>query len=116
MLCSLLKVNQNFEGTYYLNLQGWRIGQASNQHEAGSKQNLLFNPDNEGDVILRKVYFHQIIWYYIQDIRVLTVNAVGTSNPMQLCTLIILLCANSHMQNGRVSMINGSGHGEKYLP
>jgi hypothetical protein len=36
-LCSLLKVNQNLRGTCHLYLQGWRVSQARNQHEAGSK-------------------------------------------------------------------------------
>jgi hypothetical protein len=33
-----LLVNRRFEGTYHLHLQGRRISQARNQHEAGSKQ------------------------------------------------------------------------------
>jgi hypothetical protein len=36
MMCSPLKVNQCFGGTC-LHLKGWRISQARNQHEAGSK-------------------------------------------------------------------------------
>jgi hypothetical protein len=35
--CSSLKVNWRFGGKYYLHLQGWRISQAVNQHETGSK-------------------------------------------------------------------------------
>jgi hypothetical protein len=33
-LCSPLKVNRHFRGTCRLRLQGWRITQARNQHEA----------------------------------------------------------------------------------
>jgi hypothetical protein len=36
-LCSPMKVNQCFGGTYCLHLQVWRISQARNQHEAGNK-------------------------------------------------------------------------------
>jgi hypothetical protein len=45
-LCSPLKVYQRFKGTCHLSLQGRRISQARNQHEAGSKQGealLTFN-------------------------------------------------------------------------
>jgi hypothetical protein len=38
MPCSPLKVNQSFSGTCRHHLQGWRISQVRNQHEAGSKQ------------------------------------------------------------------------------
>jgi hypothetical protein len=36
-LCSLVKINHCFQGTYCLHLQGWGVGQERNQHEAGSK-------------------------------------------------------------------------------
>jgi hypothetical protein len=67
-LCSLLKVNRQFGGTCYLHLQGWRVSEARNKHETGSS---TFNPDNEGDVFLRKVCFPYTTWYYILDIRTL---------------------------------------------
>jgi hypothetical protein len=38
MPSSPLKVNQRFGETYRLHLQGWRLSQARNHHEAGSKQ------------------------------------------------------------------------------
>jgi hypothetical protein len=38
MSCSPLKVNRRFGGTCRLHLQGWRISQARNQHEAGGRQ------------------------------------------------------------------------------
>jgi hypothetical protein len=41
--CSLLKVNGHFGGTFCLHRQGRRISQERNQHEAGSKQSLIFN-------------------------------------------------------------------------
>jgi hypothetical protein len=41
--CSLLKVNRHFRGTFHLHLQGWRLCQARNQHEAGSKQHCLLH-------------------------------------------------------------------------
>jgi hypothetical protein len=34
MLCSLLKVNWHFRGTYHLHLQGRRISRATHQHES----------------------------------------------------------------------------------
>jgi hypothetical protein len=37
-----LKVNQCFGGTYCLHLQNWRLSRTRNQHEAGSKQSLLY--------------------------------------------------------------------------
>jgi hypothetical protein len=37
-LCSPLKDNQRFGGTCHLHLQSWRVHQARNHHEAGSKQ------------------------------------------------------------------------------
>jgi hypothetical protein len=37
---SPLKVNQRFGGTCYLHLQGLKVSQARNQHEAGSKQKI----------------------------------------------------------------------------
>jgi hypothetical protein len=40
MLCSPLKVNQRFGGTYRLYLQSRKISQARKQPSAGSKQNL----------------------------------------------------------------------------
>jgi hypothetical protein len=39
--CSLLKVNWHFGGTCHAHLQGQRISQARNQHEAGSKQSFM---------------------------------------------------------------------------
>jgi hypothetical protein len=39
-LCSMLKVNQCFEGTCGIHLQSQRISQARNQHEAVSKPNV----------------------------------------------------------------------------
>jgi hypothetical protein len=38
---SLLKVNRHFGQTCHLHLQGQRISQERNQHEAGSKQSNL---------------------------------------------------------------------------
>jgi hypothetical protein len=36
--CSLVEVHRHFREKLYLQLQGWRVGKASNQEEAGSKQ------------------------------------------------------------------------------
>jgi hypothetical protein len=52
--CSQLKINWRFGGTCRLNLQGWRVSHARNQHEANSLLWLLFNPEN-GDMFLRNV-------------------------------------------------------------
>jgi hypothetical protein len=35
-LCSAVKVNRHFVGTYHLHHQGLRVSQARNQHEAGN--------------------------------------------------------------------------------
>jgi hypothetical protein len=37
MLHCYLKVNRCSRGTCYFNLQSWRVWQARNQHETGSK-------------------------------------------------------------------------------
>jgi hypothetical protein len=49
-----LKVNWHFGETCRRHLHGWRLSQARNQHEAGSKQT-LFNPEVAGDMVLRNV-------------------------------------------------------------
>jgi hypothetical protein len=41
-MCSPLKFNWCFGGTYDLHLQGWRISQARSQREPGSKHSWLF--------------------------------------------------------------------------
>jgi hypothetical protein len=54
-LCSPLKVNGRFKGTYHNHLQVRTISQARNQHEADSKQGLLgmfFDPEGGGDTFL----------------------------------------------------------------
>jgi hypothetical protein len=54
----LLKDSRHFVGTYHLHIQGSRVSQARNQHEAGSKQSLLgllINPEDDGDMFLRIV-------------------------------------------------------------
>jgi hypothetical protein len=38
MMCSLLKGNRHFGGTYCLHLQGHNVSQAKNHHEAGSSK------------------------------------------------------------------------------
>jgi hypothetical protein len=52
MPCSTLKVNQHFRGICFLNLQGQRISQSWNHHEARSKDSLL---PAGGDMLLRNV-------------------------------------------------------------
>jgi hypothetical protein len=42
MLCSLLKVSQQFKGTYHLHLQGQRISTTRNLHEEGSRLTMFF--------------------------------------------------------------------------
>jgi hypothetical protein len=61
-LCSPLKVIWHIGGTCRLHLQGWRISQAGNQDEEGSKQNLagfmlglFFCPADGHDMFLRNV-------------------------------------------------------------
>jgi hypothetical protein len=41
MPCSPLEVNRSFGATWRLRLQGWRMSQGRNQHEAGSKNLFL---------------------------------------------------------------------------
>jgi hypothetical protein len=56
--CSPLKIKWCFGGICRLHLQDWRLSQARNQHEAGSKQGLLFllfNPEDGGEIFLRNV-------------------------------------------------------------
>jgi hypothetical protein len=77
----LVKVNQHFEGTYHLQLQGWTVSQARNQNEAGSKQSLihagsllslLFEPDDEGGMFFWiLVDFHWTTQQYIPGDRTL---------------------------------------------
>jgi hypothetical protein len=53
--CSPLKTNRRFWGTCRLQLQDRRVSQARNQHEAGSKQSLFFDPADGGDIFLKIV-------------------------------------------------------------
>jgi hypothetical protein len=57
--CSPLKVNRHFGGTCRLHLQGLKVSQAINYHEAASKQAgvlcLHFSSENGGDMFFRKV-------------------------------------------------------------
>jgi hypothetical protein len=55
-----LKVNRCFRGTYRFHLQGWRVHQARNQHEADSKQNSKTPVDCQ-----------QTTWRYIPQDRTL---------------------------------------------
>jgi hypothetical protein len=57
-----LKVNRRFEETCRLHLQRREISQIRNQHEAGSKQSmvyidfsLLIDPEDGGEIFLRNV-------------------------------------------------------------
>jgi hypothetical protein len=51
--CRPLKLNaRNSGGTCWLHLQGRRISQTRNQHEADSKHSLFFYPEDGGDVSL----------------------------------------------------------------
>jgi hypothetical protein len=55
---SLLEVNRNFGGTYRFHLQGQKINQATNQHEAGRKQRALglsINLEDGGDMLLPNI-------------------------------------------------------------
>jgi hypothetical protein len=47
--CNLLKVERLFGGICRLHLQGRRVSQIRNQHEAGSKQS---NPPAEGSSLI----------------------------------------------------------------
>jgi hypothetical protein len=42
MSCSPMKVNWCFGGTCHFHIQGWRVSQARNQHDASSKKALLW--------------------------------------------------------------------------
>jgi hypothetical protein len=50
--CSTLK-NRRFGGIYRFHRQGRIISKVGNQHKAGNKQNLLFEPEDGVDMILR---------------------------------------------------------------
>jgi hypothetical protein len=66
-LCFPLKVNRRFGGTYRLSLQGRRISERRNQHDADSKQSayclfhagfglcLFFDPEDWGKMYLRNI-------------------------------------------------------------
>jgi hypothetical protein len=57
--CSLFKVNHYFGGTYRLHVQGRRMSQSRNQHEASSSTGLLLSlfidPEVGEYVLLRNV-------------------------------------------------------------
>jgi hypothetical protein len=62
--CSRVKTNRRFEGKCRVHLQGWRLSQARNQHEAGSAccllhsgffVGLLFDPEDWGGMFIRNV-------------------------------------------------------------
>jgi hypothetical protein len=74
--CSLLKVSRRFRGTCCLHLQGQRITQARNHHEAGSKQSLCsltvvhlfwhsFGGHFAGTKELMNNFFHRSVRYFI---------------------------------------------------
>jgi hypothetical protein len=60
-MCSSLKVNRRFGRIFLLQIQDLRINEARNQYETSSKQSscflfyLLFNPGDEGEMLLRNV-------------------------------------------------------------
>jgi hypothetical protein len=47
--------NRYYSGTCYLHLQGRRMSQARNQHEAGCKLGLFFDPENGGEMSLLNI-------------------------------------------------------------
>jgi hypothetical protein len=52
-----ITINLRFGGTYRVNLRGWRVGQARNQHEACSKQSsgVFYDPKHSNYMFLRNV-------------------------------------------------------------
>jgi hypothetical protein len=70
MLCSPLKVNQHFRGTYHLHLQGRRISQARNQHESRWQAGLSSETS---------VDFRWTTWCYIPEDITLHTSALSTS-------------------------------------
>jgi hypothetical protein len=67
MPCSSVKVNQRFGGTYRLHLQGQKVSQARNKHEAGSKQSSLTLNMEAIYSPKMSVYFHHTTWCYIPE-------------------------------------------------
>jgi hypothetical protein len=81
-LCSLLKVSWHFRGTCSLHLQGWRISQVRNQHEAGSKVPPL-----------PCFMFVSCLAYSptLEKIELLIITAVRSSKPTYVLLILSLL-------------------------
>jgi hypothetical protein len=69
--CSRLKVNRSFGETYRLHLQGWRVNQEINQHEAGRKTSFIS---------LFRLAFRGLHGVISHKIQLFITTAVRTSN------------------------------------
>jgi hypothetical protein len=101
MLYSPSKIIQSSGGARCLHLQGQRINQTRNQHEAGRKLGLpasagfllglFFNPEDGGDTFLQmSVDSLHTTQHYIPDDRTLKTTAVRTLNPTQCSQYITM--------------------------
>jgi hypothetical protein len=55
MVCSLMKINRRFGGTYRLFFQGRRVSQASCLLHAGLLRDIFFDPEDGDNQFLRNV-------------------------------------------------------------
>jgi hypothetical protein len=50
-----LKIGRRFGGTCYLQVQSWKIHEATDQHGLRAELAIFFDPEDGGDMFLRKV-------------------------------------------------------------
>jgi hypothetical protein len=93
-LCSPVKVNQSSGVTCRLDLKGWRVIQARNQHQAGSKQrfhigfllDLLFDPEDGGYIVFRNIGWEPQIQIYRWGSHDLEYRILNKQNQTSLGT------------------------------
>jgi hypothetical protein len=76
------KVKRRFRKTCRSQLQGRRVCQTRNQHEAGNKHGrLCFDPEDGGQMLLQNLSFHRTAQLMFQNTELFIATAVKTSNP-----------------------------------